>query len=456
MADSRLPQGTKLADGGQLGRVISTLSNAYWLHALKDGRRALVLTEAAVSDLENSFSIKIEMQKLTFGSDVFRVFVSNEELDALPHLLRPNSVVEAMPFALALAKLSDDFTDAVFSRELESILPFRVSDRPALVPELVLGRYLSGGIDIFSSDIVALERIVTKIEAADLERIVSAAGIAIKSAGKRSATKRKTSKRASNTGAEIAGPFTLAGRKQLSEFFNEHVVDIVANEARYAALGIGFPGGIILEGPTGCGKTFAVERLIEHLGWPSFSIDASSIASPYIHETSRKVAEVFAEAKKAAPAVVVIDEMDAFLTERSSGGDQHRLEEVAEFLRRIPEASANRVLIIAMTNKIDLIDPAILRRGRFDHVIHVDHAGPAEVEGLLTSLLADIPHDLTDLHAFAADLSGRPLSDAAFVVREAGRLAARAGRDRIGSDDMQRAFAGCSSRNSEDRPRMGF
>lgn len=94
---------------------------------------------------------------------------------------------------------------------------------------------------------------------------------------------------------------------------------IVADEERYAAMGIGFPGGIILEGPTGCGKTYAVERLAEHLGWPSFSIEASSVASPYIHETSRKVAEIFSEAMKAAPAVVIIDEMDAFLASRDSG-----------------------------------------------------------------------------------------------------------------------------------------
>jgi len=66
----------------------------------------------------------------------------------------------------------------------------------------------------------------------------------------------------------------------LSAFFNEHVVDVVADADRYAALGIGFPGGIVLEGSTGCGKTFAVERLIDHLGSPSFSVEASSIASP--------------------------------------------------------------------------------------------------------------------------------------------------------------------------------
>ena len=84
--------------------------------------------------------------------------------------------------------------------------------------------------------------------------------------------------------------FKLPGRPELESFLNEHVIDIVRNAERYKALGIGFPSAIILHGPPGCGKTFAVEKLVEFLGWPSFQIDASSIGSPYIHETSRKVA----------------------------------------------------------------------------------------------------------------------------------------------------------------------
>jgi cell division protease FtsH len=195
-------------------------------------------------------------------------------------------------------------------------------------------------------------------------------------------------------------------------------------------LGIEFPSAIILHGPPGCGKTFAVDRLIDYLGWPRFQIDASSVASPYIHETSKKVAEVFGKAMKNAPAVLVIDEMEAFLSERQSGmgSGQHHVEEVAEFLRRIPEAIKNRVLIIAMTNRIEMIDPAILRRGRFDHVVKVDMASEEEVRALLGKLVTDLPceNDI-DVAILAKRLTGRPLSDVAFSVREGARLAARAG-----------------------------
>ena len=85
--------------------------------------------------------------------------------------------------------------------------------------------------------------------------------------------------------------FKLRGRPFLEEFFQEHIIDIIANEERYKNLGVTFPSAIVLHGPPGCGKTFAIERLVEFLDWPVYPIDSSSIGSPYIHETSRKVSE---------------------------------------------------------------------------------------------------------------------------------------------------------------------
>ena len=254
--------------------------------------------------------------------------------------------------------------------------------------------------------------------------------------------------------------FSLPGRPALEAFFNEHVVDIIRNQDRYKALGVGFPSAIVLHGPPGCGKTFAVEQLVEHLGWPSFQIDASSVASPYIHETSRKVAEMFDKAMQNAPSVLVIDEMEAFLADRESGGggSHHRVEEVAEFLRRIPEAAKNEVLIVAMTNRVEMIDPAIMRRGRFDHVIKVDFASEEEVRSLLDKLLSTLPRDESvDPAPLAKRLAGRPLSDVTFVVREGARLSARASRDKLGQEYLLEALDGTPSRT--DAPsgrRIGF
>jgi SpoVK/Ycf46/Vps4 family AAA+-type ATPase len=242
---------------------------------------------------------------------------------------------------------------------------------------------------------------------------------------------------------ETKVPFRLPGRAELERFFREHVIDIVENAETYRALGIDFPSPVVLHGPPGCGKTFAVERVIEYLGWPSFSIDSSTIGSPYIHETGKKIAKAFEDALKASPAVVIIDEMESFLSDRQLGGSQglHHVEEVAEFLRRTPDAIKNHVLLIGMTNRIEMIDPAILRRGRFDHVIHVGMPSEEEVRSLLASLLEGRPGGAAvNTTALVLALLGRPLSDVSFVVREAARLAARGGRTSLDQRSLEEAL----------------
>ena len=215
---------------------------------------------------------------------------------------------------------------------------------------------------------------------------------------------------------------------------------------------------MILHGLPGCGKTFAAEKLVEYLDWPSYSVEASSVASPYIHETSRKVAEVFTAAMDNAPSVLIIDEMESFLSDRR-GGQHHKVEEVAEFLRRIPEAVSNQVLIIAMTNRIEMIDSAITRRGRFDHIIEVKMATEEEVRTLLTFLMKDLPCDTDlDVSLIAVELSGRPMSDITFVIREAARISARAKKDAISQGALLKAVASAPQRNEHEKKsrRIGF
>jgi predicted Ser/Thr protein kinase len=219
----------------------------------------------------------------------------------------------------------------------------------------------------------------------DLTEIVKAAGFSVPAdagllAKRKSASEAKSDAKAAIAKEAIAEPeqpqppeepvvakvFKLPGRPQLEEFFNEHVIDIIFNPEKYQAVGINFPSAIVLHGPPGCGKTYAVERLVEYIDWPVYTIDSNSVGSPYIHETSKKISDVFAKAINDAPSIIVIDEMESFLSDRRSGSSLglHHVEEVAEFLRRIPDAIKNKVLIIAMTNLIEMIDPAILRRGR--------------------------------------------------------------------------------------------
>jgi len=116
-------------------------------------------------------------------------------------------------------------------------------------------------------------------------------------------------------------------------------------------------------------------------------------------------------------------------------------------------------LIIAMTNRIDMIDPAIQRRGRFDHVIKVDFASEIEVQSLLDKLLSALPKESdVDSKPLAQELAGRPLSDVAFVVREGARLAARSGKERLDQASLLAALRTTPAREREggEKRRIGF
>jgi SpoVK/Ycf46/Vps4 family AAA+-type ATPase len=224
-------------------------------------------------------------------------------------------------------------------------------------------------------------------------------------------------------------------------------------------MGIEFPSAIVLHGPPGCGKTFAVERLIEFIDWPSYSIDSKTVGSPYIHETSKKISDVFGKAIDDAPSVIVIDEMESFLSNRRSESSSglHHVEEVAEFLRRIPEAIKNKVLIIAMTNLIEMIDPAILRRGRFDHIIEVGMPSRIEVALLLDALLSKLPKaGNLNMDKILDVLTGKALSDSAFAIREAARLAAKDGKSQLDQESIDRALNSLPNDKEKKNGRIGF
>ena len=152
------------------------------------------------------------------------------------------------------------------------------------------------------------------------------------------------------------------------------------------------------------------------------------------------------------------------MSDRRSGGTVglYHVEEVAEFLRRIPAAITNKVLIIAMTNLIEMIDPAILRRGRFDHIIEVGLPSRIEVASLLDALLSKLPtaEDL-NMATLLDALTGQALSDVAFVVREAARLTVKAGKSHLDQESLETALKSLPEYNEKKRRyiyriRLGF
>lgn len=255
------------------------------------------------------------------------------------------------------------------------------------------------------------------------------------------------------------GRFTLPGRDELERFLNDHVVDLVNHHADYLALGIDFPSAFILEGPPGCGKTFAIDRLAEHLGWPIFRVNSTSIGSSYVHETAKKIESVFEEAAQAAPSIVIVDEMDAFTPNRAtlSRHDDFRNEEVAAFLRCLQEAASRRVLVVGMTNLIDKVDPAIKRSGRMGAHITLGMPSQPEVEAVLRGALGKRPHEDFPLEPIAARLLDRPIADITALVDIAAMATARARRPLLTESDLTAALGTLSSQqHSTARPAIGF
>lgn len=388
---------------------------------------------------------------LPTGDVVYRVFIGKHGSMISSVESGPYSKIcsEAKAFAVALRETRKivgnvSLHDAVYLEQISRLLPaYTISE--SFDDQTLLGTWLSAGVSISIQSFSRLCKLLEWMDVKEVADIIEDAGFTAPSGTY--LTKSRINEDIKTDCAEgkscaegrlLQGTkFLLPGRPYIENFFNEHVIEIIAHEEEYKRMGIYFPSAIVLHGPPGCGKTYAVERLIEFLDWPSYSIDSSSIGSPYIHETGRKTSEVFDKAKKNAPSVIVIDEMEAFLIDRGVGqaSGTHHVEEVAEFLQRIPEASKNRVLVIAMTNMIDSIDPAILRRGRFDHIIEVTMPSVAEIRLVLSSLLSKLP--LTDdinIETAAEKLQGRPVSDVAFVVKEAGRMTVRQRKEAINND----------------------
>lgn len=439
------------------GAVILSGEDYQIINAKGAAKRALLVSPELADHWDRLGLINLGLfEEVRFGEKIFKMLTSDERL-LLPaaDCPRPRDINEVIAFAAALRRTRDigfrgSLAASIYFERLALLLPLWGGEED-LPDDILIGRYLTGGIHI---SIHAERRILTLIpwlSPEDLTEVRRQAG---------SLTEKIFDKPVTDSKDLSKSEFALSGRPKLESFLREHVVDVIEHSERYRALGIDFPSSIVLHGPPGCGKTFAVERLIDYLDWPAFSIDSGSIGSPYIHETGRKIAEVFERAMQSAPSVVVIDEMEAFLADREigSGGSAHRLEEVAEFLKKIPEANDKKVLVIGMTNRITMIDPALVRRGRFDHVIEIEMPGENEVKTLLISLLNERPcEDKLDIDDAAKRLAGRALSDVSFVVREAARLSAKSGKLRIDQNSFTDALNASLNQDGGKPPqKIGF
>lgn len=475
-----------LPDGTTCGALLS--SGGEWQIFRVDRRNKVLVARAGLGDrwIASGLLCEAALLRFRFGEEDYIAISSgaDQQLAPVAAFTPPENKTDALAFALSFRetrRVASDapLQDALFVERFSRLLPtWTLSE--VLDDCDLLGRWLTGGVAVSTSAFRRLSSLLGWLGEGDVREILEAAGLPAppRAHGHNPDPRAKSGAETSRTpesrpllrsglqstlwGDESEGGsrFRLLGRPSLEAFFNEHVIDIVVHPDRYQALGIGFPSAVVLYGPPGCGKTYAVERLGEYLDWPIFQIDSASVGSPYIHETSRKVSEVFDKAMDAAPAMIVIDEMESYLADRQlhQSTGLHHVEEVAEFLRRIPEAGAKQVLVIGMTNRLNMIDPAILRRGRFDHVIEVGMPSREEVYELFTALLERLPVEAgVAAERAVAVLTGRPLSDTAFCVREASRLAARAGKRALDQQSVDDAIGALPRQGEAEAPRpIGF
>ena len=451
-----LERGTQLPDLNTVERLLFAEKDWQMIRTFS-GSTALVVTEKLYTRWvekgwigENAF---VPMRSVEGAVYVF-AGKHGYLLSSMQHGPYPSQPTEAHLFAITLRRarrrLKEDVSlhDALYLEQLSLILP--TFTEGAAEDEKVLGTWLCGGVAVSTNQFDRLCELLSWMPVSEVERVVADAGFdAHVNRPKDAPPVRKLDENAR---------FSMPGRPDIEKFFNENIVEVVAKEEKYRRMGFGFPGAVVLHGPPGCGKTFAVEKLAEFLGWPVFPIDSGSIGSTFIHETGMRIAAVFDKAAKAAPAIVVIDEMESFLADRETGGSHmHHMEEVAEFLRRIPEANKNRVLVFGMTNRINAIDPAILRRGRFDHIIEMKMPSEAEMFDLLRHQLKDLPvEDGLDLKPLARKLAGRSPADSAFVVREAGRLCVRRNQEKIDMRALSDAAALLPDEKKSIARKIGF
>ena len=233
----------------------------------------------------------------------------------------------------------------------------------------------------------------------------------------------------------------VAGQEEAKESLQE-VVDFLHNPGKYTAIGAKLPKGALLVGPPGTGKTLLAKAVAGEANVPFFSLSGSEFVEMFVGVGASRVRDLFEEAKKNAPCIVFIDEIDAIGKSRDSrygGGNDEREQTLNQLLAEMDGFDTSKgLLILAATNRPEVLDPALLRPGRFDRRIIVDRPDLKGRVEILKVHAKDVMLDETvDLEAIALATSGAVGSDLANMINEAAILAVKNGRRAVSQKDLQ-------------------
>ncbi|WP_313586885.1 ATP-dependent zinc metalloprotease FtsH, partial [Exiguobacterium sp.] len=223
------------------------------------------------------------------------------------------------------------------------------------------------------------------------------------------------------------------------------VVEFLKDPRKFAKLGARIPKGVLLVGPPGTGKTLLARAAAGEAGVPFFSISGSDFVEMFVGVGASRVRDLFENAKKNAPCIIFIDEIDAVGRQRGAGlggGHDEREQTLNQLLVEMDGFSENEgIIMIAATNRADILDPALLRPGRFDRQITVDRPDVVGREAVLKVHARNKPLDSTvDLKAIAQRTPGFSGADLENLLNEAALVAARADRDKVSIVDLEEAI----------------
>lgn len=236
----------------------------------------------------------------------------------------------------------------------------------------------------------------------------------------------------------------VAGLEEEKEELEE-VVDFLKNPQKYTSVGARIPKGLLLVGPPGTGKTLLAKAVAGEAGVPFFSISGSDFVEMFVGVGASRVRDLFEEAKKNAPCIVFIDEIDAVARRRGTGmggGHDEREQTLNQLLVEMDGFGVNEgIIVMAATNRVDILDPAILRPGRFDRKVAVGRPDVRGREEILQVHSREKPlSEDVDLHRVAQTTVGFTGADLENLMNEAAILSARENRRFIKQSDIDRAF----------------
>lgn len=219
----------------------------------------------------------------------------------------------------------------------------------------------------------------------------------------------------------------VAGMENLKQLLKRNFVDIILHKEKAKKYNIKPSNGILLYGPPGCGKTYIAEKIAEEAKLNFLMVKPSDLGSTYIHGSQTKIADLFKKAEESAPTLLCFDEFDTLVPSRNEESHHSTVSEVNEFLVQLNNCASRGIYVLAMTNNINLIDTAVLRKGRIDEVIYVSEPDIAAREEIFELELTKCEMAGANLNLqHLADITrGYTSSDIAYIVMEASREAFR-------------------------------